>query len=69
MTNNIHKITIRVDDTMKGAIDKMAQKRDTTVSEYIRQLIIADVNKVNSYKRNSDGYPVWETIGDKPHII
>ncbi len=69
MTKHLNKITIRVDDTMKGAIDKMAQKRDTTVSEYIRQLIIADVNKVNSYKRNSDGYPVWETIGDKPHII
>ena len=69
MTNNIHKITIRVDDVMKQAIDKMAQKRDTTVSEYIRQLILADVNKVNSYTRNKDGYGVWETIGDKPHII
>ena len=64
-----YKVTVRMDDMMKGAVEKMAEKRDVTVSEYIRQLIIADVNKVNSYTRNKDGYGVWETIGDKPHII
>ena len=69
MSKNYHKVTVRMDDIMKESVEKMAQKRDITVSEYIRQLIIADVNKVNSYTRNSDGYPVWETIGDKPHII
>ena len=64
-----YKVTVRMDDMMKTAVEKMAAKRDVTVSEYIRQLIIADVNNVNKYKRDNKGYAQWEYIGDKPHII
>ncbi|WP_456407741.1 ribbon-helix-helix domain-containing protein [Thiolapillus sp.] len=64
-----NKVTIRMDDIMKDAVDKMAEQRGITVSDYIRHLIISDINNVNRYKRNNDGYAVWDTIGDKPHII
>ena len=57
-TDNKTSITFRIESNIKELIDKKCLQRGITISQYLREILVADLNHVESTKRN-DGYPVW----------
>jgi len=56
--DNKTSITFRTDNNIKELIDKKCLQRGITISQYLRDIIVADLNHVES-TQTSDGNHVW----------
>ena len=59
MTNdNKTSITFRIESNIKELMDKNCVQRGITISQYLREIIVADLNHVKD-TQTTDGNAVW----------
>ena len=56
--DNKTSITFRIESSIKDLMDKKCVQRGITISQYLREIIVADLNHVES-TQTTDGNPVW----------